>query len=890
VPSTDPDDRLPDWRRHLRFWGRDERRDADDELAFHIESAADEFVAGGMSREDARAAAARRFGDVDQVSRALYSLGHQRERRMRRTEWLDTVRQDVTFALRQLRRSPGFTAVALLTLALGIGANSAIFSVVYGVLLKPLPYENATRIVRVRGKLKGGENYSVTFGDWHSWRTRAKSFEAIGATIGGPPLALSGAGETVPVTAGRASAEYWKAMHIRPALGHYYAEADDREGAPPVVVVSYALWKNRLGGDSAIVGHSLMLDGQPRVVVGVASPEYILGPPAERIWVPLAPSARSLEDHLDHELSVYALVRAGVPTERAVRELEAIQAGIAREIPGNGISTGVIATPLADWIIGSQRTLLLTLLGAVGLVLLIACANVANLLIARSSVRRGEFAIRAALGASRGRIVGQLVVESLVLALAGGVVGTGIAVAGVRFLVTSPASIPRLGDSAVDGPVLLFTALLSVVCALVFGLLPALRASTFDLQPELREGGRDHSGAVRERSRALLVVGELCLAQVLVVGAGLLIRSSILLQSVNPGFDPTNLLVTAVALPSSRYAETASQGLAFDRIAEAMAAVPGVRSVGRTMRAPIHGGGYDCTAIREGAGPDDPKAEGTSVRSADPAFFSTIGASFLRGRAFTALDKTGGVPVAIVNQTLARRLFGDANPIGRRVANCIRSGADTEWHEVVGVIADMHAQGLANESPAELYYPTAQFVTGEMAFVIKGSVPVATLVPSLRRAVAGVDPLLALSKVETMEAAISDSLALPHFSMWLLTLLGGTGLLLAVVGVYGVIAYIVSQRTREMGIRIALGARSSAIQWMLVRKGLVLGVGGVLVGSAASFAATRVLVSMMYGITVRDPLTFVAVAALLTVVTVCASWLPARRATKIDPITSLRGG
>jgi putative ABC transport system permease protein len=866
------------------------RRDVDAELNFHLEGRIEELVAGGMSRAEAEAEARRRFGDRAHVEAEVEQIDFSTHKRRAARERLDDIQQDVTFALRQLRKSPAFTFVAILTLALGIGANSAIFSVVNGVLLKPLPYDNSNRIVAINEGAGGDSWNAITFGDYASWKERQTSFEVLGATWGSGPLTLTGIGDPTPISTGRASANYWRAVHIAPARGRYFTDIEDRPGGPPVVVVSYAFWQTHLSADPSVIGRSLMLNGVQRVVVGVASPDYILYPPAERIWIPLATPDSKAVDHTDHELSVYGLLKPGVSIERGRSEIAALQRDIAGQFKDGGVASQVRVQSMTDTIIGPQRSLVLTLLAAVAVVLLIVCANVANLLIARAAVRRGEIAIRAALGASTARIVSQLLVESLLLGLAGGVLGIAVAAAGVRFLISSPMSVPRLQDVRMDGAVVLFAFGLSTACAIVFGLLPAIRAARMDLQQTLRDGGRESQGAVRERSRAMLVIGELCLTQVLVVAAVLLIRSAILLQSVSPGFATDNLLVMNIVLPGARYTTDDAREAAYQRIGEAITAVPGVRTVGRALIAPIHGGGWNCGAWHEGADRNDPSAVTSDVRSADPTFFTAIGAPLLLGRAFTSADIANGPRVAIVNQTLARKLFGNANPIGRRMGSCMFSNDDKPvWLEVVGVTGDMRANGLANEAPSQLYVPTTQFVNGYNAYVIRGAVPVGTLLPAIRQAVAGVDPALALSAVSTMEDAIGRTLALSRFTMWLLSLLGAIGLILALVGVYGVISYIVTQRTREVGIRIALGADATGIQWMLVRQGLVLGVAGIVAGSALSLIATKYLQSMIFGVTAHDPVTFGGVALLLLLVAVGASWIPARRATRIDPLVALRG-
>lgn len=881
------DDRLPAWRRYLRFWRRNSAADVEDELRFHLESTVDELMAAGMSAEAAHDAARRKFGDVDGISKTLYSLSERRERHMTRAEWLDAVRQDLVYGLRQLRKSPAFTAVAVITLALGIGANSAIFSVVYSVLLRPLPYANADRVFTFAEQNGSGSMCCLPYGNFDTWRREATSFEAIGATAGGRPMTLTGQGDPVPIPIVSASASYWKAMFIPPALGSYFTEADDRQGAPNVVVISYAMWQNRFGRDHGIIGRSITLDGRSYAIVGVASPQYVLFPPAEKVWVPLAPQGWRSSDFKDHELRVYGLLKGGVPLASAVRQLTQIETRLAHENPHSGYDGGVIPTSLVDFVVGPHRSRLYMLLGAVALVLLIACGNIASLLLARANARRAEMAIRGALGATRGRIVAQLVIESLLLGLGGAVLGLGVAMAGMRFLVSSPANIPRLQEAALNTPVLVFTLVIAVASSILFGLAPALRVARVDLQQTLRDGGRESRGAARERLRRTLVVSELCVAQILLIGAGLLIRSSIALQRVPAGFDTHNLLAIDLLLPSARYAEPARQEAAFQQIEDAIAAVPGVRAIGRTQVAPIHGRGFDWTVFREGSNGHDDGAVDSDMRSATPDYFNALGLRLIRGRAFTRADVANGPPVAIVSRGLAKRLYGDSDPIGKRIGN--GGGNDPAWKEIVGVVDDMHASGLANDVPNEMYMPTTQWVNGAQTILVRGAVPVLGLVPAIRRAVLGIDPLLALSNVSTIEQSIDDGMAMSRFTTWLLVLLGATGLVLAAVGVYGVIAYVVAQRTHELGVRMALGATGTTVQWMVVRQGLVLAVTGVAVGVLVSLVAARTLRTMVFGITPHDPVTFVVVGGLLALVAVVASYVPARRATRIDPLAALRG-
>jgi predicted permease len=888
---TRDDDRLPAWRRYARFLRGNPTRDVDEELAFHLQSTIDELVASGMAPAAAREAARAKFGDIDRIGETLYTLSRQRERRMALSERLQTIKQDVVFGLRQLRKAPGFTATVLVTLALGIGANSAIFSVVYAVMLKPLPFANSDRLITI-GERSGANVNSVTFGNYATWRDNAHSLAGIAAFWGGGTTTLTGRGEPTPITALSTTGSFWTVEFIPPVLGRYYTADDERNSAAPVAVISDALWQTRFHGDTSIVGKQITLSGTDFTVIGVAPQDHTIGWPAELIWRPMKIDAGRWNDHSDHELTVHAIVRPGVSIEQATRELSAIERRLEQQYPNSGFEDVAVRRYADDMVGEVNRTLLLTLLGAVILVLLIACANVANLLIARASARRAEIAIRGALGASSGRIVGQLLVESLLLALAGGVLGLFVAWAGVRFLVTSPAAMARLRDSTLDVPVVLFTFAVAVACSLLFGALPALRAARTDLQQTLRDGGRESSVSARDRLRGLLVIGELCLVQVLLVGAALLIRSAMLLQAVQPGFSTDNLLITNILLPPRRYATVpGALEAGFLRLDEAIAAIPGVKTVGRTSLAPVqHGGQWNCNAMRPGSNGHDDGAFHANMRGANAAYFGAIGEPVIRGRAFNNTDVADGPPVAIITRGLAHDLYSDTDPVGQLITSCASTKkAGPVWRTVVGVVGDTRAKGKAMDPPREMYMPSAQWPQNySMAYLIRGSVAVSTLLPSIRRAVGTVDPELALSSTTTMEAAFTDLQATPRFTMWLLILLGGTGLSLAVVGVYGVIAYLVAQRTHEFGVRMALGAEGGVLQWMVVREGIVLGLAGVVVGSVVASALARFLAALMYGITTHDATTYVVVAAGLAIVAGAASYVPARRATRIDPLEALR--
>jgi predicted permease len=877
------DDRTPAWRRYLHFWRPNATADVRDELAFHLESAVEELVAAGVAPDDARRQATERFGDVDGIRSTLYTLSEERERTMRRTEWLDTIRQDLVFGLRQLRKTPGLTLTAITTLALGIGATSAMFSVVYSVLLRPLPYANTERVLQLSQRNGRDTMWNVPFGNYETWKRDARGFEAIGATWGGGQYTLTGAGEPTPVVTRMASAGYWKAMFVPPVLGHYFTEAEDRFGAPPVAVLSLALWQNRYGGDRNIVGKPITLEGRTYTVVGVAPADYILQPPAEQIWIPLAPPPSRFTDFGDHELLIYGLLKPGVAPAAAIKQLADVERPLAQEHPHSGYDGGVIGRRLDDFMLGQFRSGLYMMLGAVALVLLIACGNIANLLLARATARRTEMAVRSALGASRRRIVAQLLVESAVLGLTGALLGLAVAAAGVRFLVNGPVHMPRLHEASLNVPVATFTLALALVCTAAFGLVPAIRMTRLDLQQTLRDGGRDSRGTGRDQLRYALVVGELCVTQVLLIGAGLLIRSSLALQAVPVGFNTHNVLALSVSLPGKRYAEPGRMEAAFVQMEQTIAAIPGVASAARAQIAPIYGNGWNWTAMREGSDGHDDGSTIADMRFVSADYFKTLELPLLRGRAFTAADGPRAPLVAIVSRNLAKRLWGDADPIGHRISN-----GGKRWREVIGVADDMHSNGLRDEAPQVLYLPTTQQENGGYTFLIRGKVPVTSLVPEIRRAIGTIDPLVAPSNVSTIDESLGRLLATERFTRWLLMLLAGVGLLLAIVGVYGVVGYFVAQRTREIGVRIALGATSSTVRWMVARQGLVMAAAGLVVGVPLSLAGARLLREMIFGVTLHDPVTVGCVAGLLGVVVVAASYLPARRATRIDPLEALR--
>ncbi|MGH7592634.1 MAG: ABC transporter permease, partial [Gemmatimonadales bacterium] len=688
-----------------------------------------EGVAAGLDPDAARAAALRRFGDVDGIRCTLHGLSVEGDRLMRRREWRATVAQDLRFGLRQLGRSPGFTATILLTFALAVGANTAIFSIVDALLLKPLPFASADRIVRLTQENGSPGGAYVPFPNFLTWASGSQQFSAIGGAVW-QFFTLTGRGDPQRLRGNRASAGYWKVFGMPPALGRYYTADDDHYGGPKVVVLSYPFLESAFGRDSTIVGRTVQLDGVPYTVVAIAAPGFGVLPQAPQFWVPLASPPDEAGRYFDHELTVTGLLRPGVAVTSGVREVSRIESAIQTKYPDRGVTGAVVAQPMISAIVGSAREQYLILMGAVGLVLLIACSNVINLLLARAITRQAEFAVRGALGAGTGRIVGQLLVESAVLAVGGAALGIGVARLAIKLLVAnSPAGIPRVQNASINGAVLAFTAGLTVLSAIAFGLIPAHRAARSDLQSTLREGGRESRHLGRDRLRAGLIVVEMAVAMILLTGAGLLVRSGTLLDRVAPGFDPANVLTLRIGLPDARYSSDTAVAAAFAGITTQVRAIPGVATAAMISRIPIGNGGADCGSRADGA-PESPESmHDADFRPVTPGYFATMRSPILRGRDFTPGDAPGAPLVVVINATLARTLFGNADPIGRRLIHCVgATAAGPPPRTVVGVIADVHANGLSVDPPDEIFYPQAQLIDHTMTLVIRGSVPVTTLV------------------------------------------------------------------------------------------------------------------------------------------------------------------
>ncbi|HEX8187723.1 MAG TPA: ABC transporter permease [Pyrinomonadaceae bacterium] len=803
-----------------------------------------------------------------------------------------TLLQDVRYAARTLSKSPGFTLVAVLALALGIGANTAIFSVVKAVLLSPLPYPDSERLVWVRESNPGAEipDEPASAPNYNDWRTQAGSFEAL-AAYNDAALTLTGENaEPERVPAAVVSANFFQALGVAPALGRGFTPEEETAGRNRVAVISHGLWRRRFGASPKALGQTLTIAGNPYTVVGVTPPDFKT-PVIEKqpqVWVPVVFNLAETARRSDY-LSVIGRLKAGATAEQARAELSGVAARLAEQYPASNAGWGVTVAPLHEKVVGDVRSALWVLMGVVGFLLLISCANVANLLLARAAARRQEFAVRSALGARRGRIVRQFLTESVLLSLAGGALGLLLAAWGVELLVAlSGGDIPRLDEAGLDARVLGFTFAVSLATGLFFGLLPALSASKADLAESLKEGGGRGPTAGRgsRRLRDSLVVAEIAVAVVMLAGAGLMIRSFLRIQAVDPGFRPENILTLDLALPRAKYKENSQVTAFYDQLTARAAALPGVERAALVDALPLNGGSI-LSFVIEGR-PELPpeKVQDAEFIEVSPDFFDVMGIRLVRGERFTERDREGAPVAALVSETMARRYWPGEDPVGKRVN--LGNPERSPWMTVVGVVSDVRRGGLDKEPYPQLYAPVAQLPTRGVTLVARTSGDPLAVVPAVRRELAALDRDLPLYNVRTMEQVLSDSISRRRFQMLLLAAFAGVGLLLAAVGIYGVISYSVAQRRHELGVRMALGARAADILKLVVGQGLGLTLAGVGLGLLGAFALTRVMSSLLYGVSATDPLTFACVSLALLGVALLACLVPARRATKVDPMIALR--
>ena len=803
--------------------------------------------------------------------------------------------RDLRFAARSLRKSPGFTAVTLATLTLGIGANTAIFSVVDAVLLRPLPCPEPDRVMAVfqANPSQNVPQNGVSFLNYRDFASRTGSFESLAASRM-HDFTLTGRGDPELIVGLSVTSNMFAVFRAKPLLGRVFEPRDDALGSPPVAVLGERLWRERFNADPGVVGKSVNLDDAPFTVVGVVS-NSLQPPPANPradLWVPLAqdPVFADLEKRRGgHYLRLIGRLRRGVAPEAAQAELSTVAAALARDYPKENTGWEVRVVPLAETVVRGVRTALLVLLAAVGLVFLIACANVANLLLVRSGARGREVAIRTALGADRARLLRQFLTESLVLGLAGGALGVALAVAGVRGLrAWLPSDLPRLDEIALDSRVLLFSLAASLVSAFIFGLAPALDASKVDLNESLKEGsmGAGESGG-RRRTRNLLVIGETAFSFILLIGAGLLGRSFLRLQQVDLGFNPSHVLTAGMSLPRTKYSKP-EQWLGFyGPLVDRLKAQPGVDSVTAALPLPLSGGGLNFGFQVEGraaAAGADQSANYTAVLG---DYFRVLGVRLVSGRLLDERDARGTPNVCLISSAFARQYFPDENPLGKRLVFGFVAPVP---REIVGIVADVKRDDLSLPSRPEMYVPFAQdaWWAAYVAIRLKDGRDPLLLASALREQVRSLDPEMPVTEIQPFTQTVSDSVAEPRFRTTLLALFGATALLLAVIGIYGVISYTVGRRTREVGIRMTLGASATDVMRLVLRQGIGLTAAGLAVGVAGALLLTRSLSTLLFEVSPLDVPTWTAVAAVLIAAGLAACWIPARRAMRLDPVRALR--
>lgn len=795
---------------------------------------------------------------------------------------MDTFWQDLRYGFRMLAKEPAFTAVAVVALALGIGANTAIFSVVNGVLLRPLPYPSPDRLVMVWDLQPPNEETPASYPEFASWSEQKQLFDEA-ACYFNTSYTLTGGTLPEQVRGMRVSASLFTLMGTQPLLGRLLLPQDEQPDSERVVVISYGLWKRALGGDPNGVGRTLRLNDQIYTVVGVlpADFRFIRNP---EVWAGHRLDAQRAPAGL-HFLQVLARLRPGLSLAQARKEIEPVAAQLQKEHSRNH---RINLTGLREQIIGDSRTLLLILQCAVGFVLLIACANIANLLLARAADRRREIAVRLALGASKLRIVRQLLTEHLLLSLLGGAVGIALAKYGLRLLLAlEQNTIPRATEVNIDSRVLLFSVLIAIATGVIFGLAPALEAAKTTLSDTLKEGGRTGSGGSRRfRLRSALVISEVAISFVLLVGAGLLVASFVRLTHEDKGFDPSRVLTFEVSLPVAKYRGPQQQIAFFREALNRLRALPGVEEAGAINELPLGGGDVNGGFTIEGrpTGPRDPEPV-SEKRMISAGYFATMRIPLLQGRFFNDRDREGAPQVAIVNEALARRYFPNEDPIGKRI--------DFGWEttgsqEIVGVAGNVRGISLGQTAQPAIYLPFTQRATNDLVLLVRTTLDPSALVSAAREAISGVDQNQPISNIRTLEDVVYESAGKPRFRTFLFAVFASIALVLATIGLYGVMAFSVTQRTHEIGIRVALGAQGSDVLRMVVKEGMLLVIIGIVIGLAAAFAVTRVLASLLYGVTPTDPVTFVTLSLLMIGVALIACLLPARRALRVDPMVALR--
>ena len=869
--------RLTDVARRRRL-----TEDFDEELRFHREHIVQERLAEGRSTVDAEHDAQRRLGNTTMIAeeaRSVWSFA-----------WFEHLMQDLRYGLRALRRSPGFTAVATLTLALGIGANTAIFTVLNGVLFRPLPFADPGRVVMLWETMPQFPQIMVSYPNFLDWRGRLRSFEDVALYHGFGQFTLTGMGNAERVPGGLASGTLFTTLGVKPTIGRVFAPRDDQIGAERVAVITDAFWRQKFAGDSAVLGKTLMLDGFSYTIVGVLPPRVRLA--QREVWIPIGlfGNAERFASRENHPGTIaVGRLKPGVTLAQMQTDLDATYAQLRAEYPKENAGVGASGSFFLDQILGSIRPALYIIAGAVSLVLLIACANVANLLLGRASSRQRELSLRLALGARRGRIMRQLLTESVLLSGIGGALGIALAWAGVRVLLSlRPSNVPRLIDVHLDGTVLAFALLLSIVTGVAFGVIPALNAARGDLVGSIRDGGRGATAGVhRLKLRSTLMVTEIALALVLLVSAGLLLRSVQHLMHEDIGADPRNVIAGTVTLPETKYPDSTRQAAAFAALIERVRAIPNVREASLASDLPVTTSWQSGVTFEALPAVEAGREPLFNFVVADPGWLSTMRIRLLVGRDIAATDVAEAPPVMVISQGIANRIGGPAKAIGQRVKRGPATSSNP-WITIVGVANDTKDDGPGLQSRGTIYLPFAQNPTNSLWLAARTSGPASAVVPALREALAGVDPDVPLANVQTIEELLSDSIAQPRFSMLMLGIFATIALLLAAIGIYGVISYSVAQRTHEIGVRMALGARQVDVVRMVARQVLVMAGIGIAIGGALALAAGGVLTRLLFGVRPSDPLTFGSVALGLAAVALVAAAVPAWKAARLDPVSALR--
>ena len=888
---------MPDWkdevRKRLSGLNLAPAHEAEivEELAQHVEDVYERSIKTGAPAPEAKRIALLELDDDKlrkEIQRSQKPFREQPVPGSGRSNVLADLLHDLRYAARTQVKNPAFTIVAVIALALGIGANTAIFSVVNTVLLRPLPYKDPDRLVLVweDNTKQGYPRDTPTAANFIDWRDQNQVFEGM-AAFTPDNFNLTGIGDPERLQGRRISASVFQLLGVDPQIGRVFTSAEDQPGSERVVLLSYGLWQRRFGGDSSIVGKALSLNGRSYTVVGVMPAGFQFPSSADQVWVPIAFTPEEAADRTTHYLKVLARLKPGVMLSQAQTDMSTIATRLQQQYPQSNTDVGAVVTPLQEYFVGDIKPALLILLGAVALVLLIACANVANLLLARAAVRQKEIAVRVALGARRWRLIRQFLTESVMLSTMGGVVGLVIAYGGLILLRSFiPENISQARQISIDFKVLGFTLFVSVATGVIFGLAPAIQAVRFNQSETLKEGGRDAAtGGSGKRLRSLLVTVEVAISLVLLIGAGLLINSFLRLRNVDPGFRVDHLLTMKIVLPMPKYEDAERRSAFYQELVQRVEALAGVRSAAVT-----YSEGSSIVIRIEGRPEPAPGEQQPIVVTTiiSPEYFDTMGIPLLKGRQITEQDTRTGPNVVVISETMARRYWPNEDAVGKRIAlGPIKTPRD--WFQVVGVVKDIRQYGLTIDPEPRMYFSHKQtdfFPPQDL--LVRTDVDPASVASTVRNAVWAIDKDQPVSNIETMEEVLTDSIARQRFSMLLLAIFAAVALVLAAVGIYGVMSYSVAQRTHEIGIRMALGAQTGAVLKLAVGYGMKLVLTGIVVGLVAAFALTRVMSTLLFGITATDPTTFTLISLLLVLVAALASYIPARRATKVDPIIALR--